>query len=167
MFDEAREEYSKLLAVSPDSVAALAGLAKADLADNRLEEARSTARKALARSPADSEINLLMGEILVAQHEYADAEPYLEHSLHARVDLLPHVHALLGQVLARTGRSKEALKELTEGLSSDEDGSVHYQLARLYKDAGDKKAAATALEESRRIRAKHDALAQAMLAPVH
>jgi tetratricopeptide (TPR) repeat protein len=167
MFDEAREEYSKVLAVSPDSVAGLAGLAKANYSDSKLAEARTDARKALARSPADSEINLLMGEILVAQREYADAEPYLEHSLHARPDLLPHVHALLGQVYARTGRPKEALKELTEGLSSDEDGSVHYQLANLYREAGDAKAAAAAFEESKRIRARHEALAQEMLAPVY
>jgi tetratricopeptide (TPR) repeat protein len=84
MFDEAREEYSKVLAVSPDSVAGLAGLAKADYADGRLEEAQIAAQKAVARNPADGEINLLMGEILVARREYAKAEPYLEQSLHAR-----------------------------------------------------------------------------------
>jgi len=166
MFDEAREEYLKVLAVSPDSVAGLAGLAKADYADGKLEEARSTAQKALARSPADSEINLLMGEILVARREYADAEPYLEHSLHARPDLLPQAHALLGQVCARTGRPKEAIKELTQGLASDEDGSVHYQLARLYQEAGDASAAAAAFEKSKQIRARYDALAQLMLEPV-
>lgn len=166
MFDEAREEYSKVLAASPDSVAGLAGLAKADYADGRLEQARSSAQKALARSPADSEINLLMGEILVAQHQYAEAEPHLERSLHARPDLLPHVHALLGQVCARTGRTKEAIKELTQGLASDEDGSVHYQLARLYQEAGDATAAAAAFEKSKQIRARYDALAQLTLDPV-
>jgi tetratricopeptide (TPR) repeat protein len=167
MFDEAREEYSKVLAVSPDSVAGLAGLAKADYADSRLEEAQITAQKALARNPADGEINLLMGEILVAQHEYARAEPYLKQSLHARADLLPHVHALLGQVFARTGRSKEAFKELTQGLASDEDGSVHYQLASLYREAGDSKAAAAAFEKSKQIRASHDELARKALMPIN
>ena len=166
MFDQAREEYSKVLAASPESVAGLAGLAKADYADGRLDEARSTAQKALARSPADGEINLLMGEILVARHAYAEAEPYLEHGLHARPDLLPHVHALLGQVYARTGRPKEAIKELTQGLASDEDGSVHYQLARLYQEAGDASAAAAAFEKSKQIRARHDALAELKFDPV-
>ena len=108
-----------------------------------------------------------MGEILVAQREYADAEPYLEHSLHARPDLLPRVHALLGEVFARTGRSKEALQELTQGLASDEDGSVHYQLARLYKEAGDLKAADAAFEKSKQIRANHDELARRALMPIN
>ena len=109
------------------ALAGLAGLATAFFADGRLEEARSTAQKALARSPADGEINLLLAEILVTQNEYANAEPYLKASLHVRPDLLPRVHALLGRVLARTGRPKEAIRELTQGLASDEDGSVHYQ----------------------------------------
>lgn len=167
MFDEAREEYSKVLAVSPDSVAGLTGLAAADLADGRLEEAQISARKALARSPADSEINLLMGEILVEQHEYADAEPYLNHGLHARPDLLPRVHALLGRVLARTGREKEAIEELRQGLASDDDGSVHYQLARLYQKMGDPKAADAAFEKSKQIRARRDDLAQRALMPIN
>jgi tetratricopeptide (TPR) repeat protein len=167
MFDEAREEYSKMLAISPASVAALSGLAAAYFAEARLEEAQAIAQKALAQNPADSDVNLLMGQILVARREYADAEPYLKQSLQARADLLPRVHALLGNVFARTGRSKEAFKELTQGLASDEDGSVHYQLASLYREAGDSKAAAAAFEESRQIRARHDALAQEMLAPVH
>ena len=167
LFDEAREEYSKVLAVSPDSVAGWAGLAKADYSDGKLDGARSAAQKALARSPADSEINLLMGEILVAQREYADAETYLQNSMHARADLLPRVHALLGQVFARTGRAKEALKELTQGLASDEDGSVHYQLARLYKEAGDEKAAYAAFEKAKQIRASHDELARRALTPIN
>jgi tetratricopeptide (TPR) repeat protein len=167
MFDEAREEYSKVLAISPDSLAGLAGLAAADFAGGRLEEAQITAQKALARSPVDSEVSLLMGEILVAQYQYADAEPYLKRSLHARPDLRPRVHALLGRVLARTGREKEAIQELKQGLASDEDGSVHYQLARLYQKMGDPKAADAAFEKSKQIRARRDDLAQRALMPIN
>ena len=167
MFDEARGEYSKMLAISPASVAALTGLAAAYFAEARLEEAQATALKALDLDPADSDVNLLMGQILVARREYADAEPYLKQSLQARADLLPRVHALLGNVFARTGRSKDALKELTQGLASDEDGSVHYQLASLYREAGDSKAAAAAFEKSKQIRASHDELARKALMPIN
>ena len=167
MFDEAREEYSKMLSISPDNFAGLAGLAAAFFADGRLEEARSTAQKALARSPADGETNLLLAEILVTQNEFADAEPYLKASLHVRPDLLPRVHALLGRVLARTGRQQEAIQELTQGLASDEDGSVHYQLAQLYRATGDSKAAEAAFEKSKQIQASHDELAQRAMMPVN
>ena len=128
-----------------------------------MEAAEATARKALNRDAADSELNLLLSEILVVEHKYAEAKPYLEHSLKARPDLLPRVHALLGRVYARMGRPKEAIAELTQGLASDEDGSVHYQLARLYQSAGDTKAAA--FQKSQQIRAHRDLPAQEGIAP--
>ncbi len=165
MFDQAREEYSKVLAISQDSEAGLAGFASANLADGKLEEARASAQKALGLHPKDCDLNLLMAEILVAQNEYENAGPYLERSRNVRPDLLPRVHALLGQVLARTGREKEAIEELKQCLASDEDGSVHYQLARLYQKMGDPKAAAAAFEESKEIRARSDDLAQKALLP--
>ncbi len=157
MFREAEDEYSKILEVEPDNLGGLAGLATAYLQDGHLDQARAAAEKAFTRDPADSEINLLMGEILVAQKEYAQAEPYLQRSLHARPDLLPRAHALLGRVYARTGRTDEAIRELNQGLASDEDGSVYYQLARLYQSSGDTKAAAEAFEKSEQIRRRRDA----------
>jgi tetratricopeptide (TPR) repeat protein len=166
MFEEAREEYSKVLAMSPDNVAALAGLASTDSADGRLEQARATAQRALAKHPEDGDLNLLMAEILIAQNEYEGAGPYLERSRQVRPALLPHVHALLGRVLAEKGREKEAIEELKQGLASDEDGSVYYQLARLYQRTGDRKAADAAFEKSKQIRASRDDLAQKALAPI-
>jgi len=63
----------------------------------------------------------------VAQREYADAEPYLEHSLQARPDLCASSRPARRGV-CENRPSKEALNELTQGLASDEDGSVHSSL---------------------------------------
>ena len=167
MFDQAREEYSKVLAISPDSEAGLAGFASANLAEGKLEEARASAQKALGLHPKDCDLNLLMAEILVAQNEYENAGPYLERSRNVRPDLQPRVHALLGRVLARTGREKQAIEELKQGVASDEDGSVYYQLARLYLEMGDPKAAAAAFEKSKQIRARSDELAERALMPIN
>jgi tetratricopeptide (TPR) repeat protein len=166
MFREAEEEYSKILTLDPNNIAGLSGLAAAFLHDGHYDEAQATAEKALARDSRDAEINLLMAEILVAQHKYTDAEPYVRRSLNARPDLLPRAHALLGRVYARTGREKEAIGELVQGLASDEDGSVHYQLARLYQSAGNAKAAAAAFEKSQQIRAKRELAARENLEPI-
>ena len=118
---------------------------------------------ALAMSPEDPDLNLLAGEILVEQHEWAQAENYLKHSLNAahplKPQMLPHVHVLLGRVYAQTDRPQEAISELQMGVASDEDGSVYYQLARLYTQLGNKAAAQDAiahvkeLEKERRERA--------------
>ncbi|MBV8820784.1 MAG: tetratricopeptide repeat protein [Acidobacteriaceae bacterium] len=166
LYREAEQEYSKLLALSPDNLAGLTGLAAAHFADGHLDEAQAAARKAFERDASDIDVNVLMAEILVARHEYAESEPYLQRSLRARPEMLPRVHALLGRVYARTGREKEAIHELMQGLSSDDDGSVYYQLARLYQKAGDAKAASAAFEKSRQIRSKRDASSQQAFVPV-
>ncbi|WP_263366536.1 tetratricopeptide repeat protein [Edaphobacter bradus] len=150
-YGDARAEYQKALALSPGDPAALAGLASAALRDGNVDQAFEAAQKALERAPEDPEINLLMAEALVERHELPDAEPFLKKGLNAKPQMLPHVHALLGRVYAATSRPQEAISELKIGLESDDDGSVHYQLARLYRQAGDDRNAAIAMEQMKAI----------------
>lgn len=157
--ESAEKQYKIAAALAPDDPAALYGLASADSEDSKEMQALSIAKTALRMSPADPEINLLTGEILVEEHEWASAGPYLKLSLHAKPQMLPHVHVLLGEVYEHTGQVEKAIIQLKLGLSSDEDGSVYYQLARLYGKTGNKAAEATAfahvklLESQRRKRA--------------
>lgn len=137
-YDDAVNEYNKALELSPNNPAALQGLGSAFLKDAKIDQAIAAVQKALQQSPDDPEVNLIMGEALVSQHKYSDAEPFLLESLSAKPQMLPHVHALLGEVYAANGKTQEAIRELKLGLSSDQDGSLHYQLARLYIKAGDK-----------------------------
>jgi tetratricopeptide (TPR) repeat protein len=137
-FGDAQKEYKKALQISPDDSAALLGLGTAYLQEAKVDEAIETARRAVAQSPSDPDVNLLMGEALVTHHMFPDAEPFLLKSLNAKPQMLPHVHALLGEVYAASGKTQEAIRQLKLGLVSDQDGSLHYQLARLYTKAGDK-----------------------------
>jgi tetratricopeptide (TPR) repeat protein len=57
----------------------------------------------------------------------------------------------LGRVYAETDRVEAAIAEYKLGLSTDEDGSIHYQVARLYQKSGNKVAAAEAFKESKRL----------------
>jgi predicted Zn-dependent protease len=88
-----------------------------------------------------------MAEVFVARHQFAAAEPYLQKALGAKPQMLPHVHALFGEVYADVGKTQEAIDQLTLGIQTDTDGSLHYQLARLYRKAGNAKAAAAAIEQ--------------------
>jgi len=147
LYDDAIREYRRALEIAPGDPAALLGLASAYLVDSNVPGAVDTIRMALKRAPDDPEMNLVLGEALVEQHQYAEAEACLKKALRAKPQTLPHVHALLGEVYSNTGRTAEAIQELKLGLSSDEDGSLHYQLARLYRQTGDTKDAAVALEQ--------------------
>jgi len=152
--DDAQAEYQKALALEPGNPAAMLGSASAYLSNNNLEKARDTARAALERSPQDPELNLIVAEAMVAQYQFADAEPYLMKSLKAKPQLLGHVHALIGKVYAETGRTSDAIRQLKMGESSDETGAVHYLLAQLYRRVGDTKNASAAIEQVKTIKQK-------------
>ena len=143
--DDAQAEYQKALAIAADDPAALLGLASAYLSNNNNNAAIETAKAALVRTPDDPELNLIMGEAMLAKSDYAGAEPCLRKALHAKPQMVPHVHALIGRIYAETGRTEEAIVELKLGAPSDEDGAIQYLLARLYRKLGNTEAANTAL----------------------
>jgi tetratricopeptide (TPR) repeat protein len=161
--EEAENEYQAAAALAPHDPSPLYGLASAYSQDSKPDQALSTVKSALGMSPGDADLNLLAGELLVEQHEWTQAESYLKQSLAAahplKPQMLPHAHVLLGQVYAQTDRPHDAISELQMGLASDQDGSVYYQLSRLYIQLGNKAAAQSAivhvkeLEQKRRERA--------------
>jgi hypothetical protein len=63
--------------------------------------------------------------------------------------VVPRIHALLGEIYAAQGDTQRAIAEYKLGLSSDDDGSVHFQLGRLYQKAGEAALAADAFATSK------------------
>ena len=114
------------------------------------------AQAALQRSPNDPELNLIVAEALIGQRQYAEAEPYLNKSLSGKPQMIPRIHALMGKVYAETGRTQEAIEQLKLGAPSDEDGSVEYLLARLYRQIGDTRDATDALNRMKTIKQQRD-----------
>lgn len=150
-FPDAEQEYRKALRLRPDDAGALFGLSLSLLTDGQNDEAQTVAQAVLGKDPDDPEFNALMGEILCARHDFSGAEPFLKKSLGAKPELLSRVHALLGSVYAKTNRTQEAIAELKLALPSDKDGTLHYQIARLYLKVGDRDAAKQAFETSKQI----------------
>jgi len=85
-----------------------------------------------------------------SSREQFDPE-FLQIGLAAKPQLVPRIHALLGQVYASGGDTKRAIEEYKLGLPSDDDGSVHFQLGRLYQKSGETKLAAEAFADSKAI----------------
>ncbi|MGB8028323.1 MAG: tetratricopeptide repeat protein [Terracidiphilus sp.] len=158
-FEQAESEYKEASLLAPRDTAPLFGLASAYLQDAKEYQALAIARTALDKNPDDPDFNLLTGEILIAGHEWSDAEAYLKRGMGAKPQMLPHLHVLLGEVYENTNRPQQAIAELLMGASSDETGGAYYQLARLYMSEGNKAAAEDAfahtkdLEKKRRERA--------------
>ena len=153
---EAEAEYRKALSRDPNSRPAQLSLAITLFTELKTEEALQIAKNILAQAPKDPEANLLAAEILVLDHRFQDAEPYLLNCRNLNSDLTPRVHVLLGRVYAETNRTSEAIAEYKLGVVLDEDGSLHYQLARLYRKAGVEAAAAEQMRLSKQLREKWD-----------
>ena len=150
-YADAEMEYKVALSINPKEFSALVGAATNYLQELRIDLAHEMIQNALAQNPSDAEGNYIMGEVLFAEHKYSDAEPYLQAGLTAKAQLVPRIHALLGQVYASEGDTKHAIDEYKLGLPSDDDGSVHFQLGRLYQKSGEAKLAADAFADSKAI----------------
>ncbi len=153
---DAEVEYRRAVALDPKNRTANIGLAIALFSELKTDEAFAIDRSILAEDPNDPEANLLAGEILVQQNLYAKAEPYLSKCQNLKPEFVPRLHALMGRVYAETDRIPAAITEYKAGLSTDEDGSIHFQLGRLYQKSGDKTAAEEAFRDSQRIRRQWD-----------
>jgi tetratricopeptide (TPR) repeat protein len=162
-WSEAESEYRKALALDPKSRSARLSLAIDLFTELKNEEALDLDKSLLAEVPDDPEANLLAGEILVQQHQFEQAEPYLDKCSNLKQDLRPQLHLMLGQVYSETGRIPEAISEYKLGLSTDQDGSIHYQLARLYQKSGDSAAASEQIRISKQLRERWDNQAHVVL----
>lgn len=150
-WEEAEAEYGKAVALESKSRSARLSLAIALFSQLKNDEAFDLDQSLLAEDAADPEANLLAGEILVQRNQFSEAEPYLRKCQELKPELLPRYHALLGRVFEETNRISAAITEYKLGLSSDENGSLHYQLARLYLKTGNKAAGDVAFKESKRL----------------
>jgi tetratricopeptide (TPR) repeat protein len=156
-YADAETEYKIALSINPKEFSALVGAATNYLQELRIDLAHEMIQNALVQNPSDPEANYIMGEVLLADHKYSDAEPYLQAGLAAKAQLVPRIHALLGQIYASEGETERAIKEYNLGLSSDDDGSVHFQLGRLYQKSGEAKLAAGAFQDSKTINQRKQA----------
>jgi tetratricopeptide (TPR) repeat protein len=150
-WDEAESEYRKAVVLDSKSHSARLGLAITLFTELKNDEALSLDESLLSENAADPEANLLAGEILVQRNQFRNAEPYLSKCSGLKTELLPRCHTLLGKVYAETERGPAAIAEFKLALSADSDGSIHYQLARLYQKSGNRAAAEAAFRESKRL----------------
>jgi tetratricopeptide (TPR) repeat protein len=150
-FEDAEREYRKSLTLRPQDTGALFGLSLALLGNGQRDEALHVAQAAIKDNPGDPELNAVMGEVLCQREEFLEAETYLKKSLNTKPEYIPHLHALLSKVYANTNRTQEAIAELKLALPEDKNGSLYYQIGRLYLKVGDRDSAQGAFVESKRL----------------
>ena len=107
-------------------------------------------QKLLPSGASSPDLNFMLGESLLRTEQPDQAVPYLEIALRADGEMLP-AHASLGLALSKLDRSADAIPHLEKALALDDDGSLHYTLARAYQQAGNAPRSRELMEQYQRI----------------
>jgi tetratricopeptide (TPR) repeat protein len=142
--EEAAQEYEKAIASDDQDASALIEYANFRSIAQEFPQAIDLLRKALALTPEDDKLRLLLGEAYVHNNEPALAIPYLYRSLKANPGG-EQQRLELAQVLHTVDRVSEAIAIL-EAAPSDPDGRISYVLSRYYALQGRKDKAKQAMD---------------------
>jgi tetratricopeptide (TPR) repeat protein len=109
----AREAYARALQTPPGPIAALAGLTKVDLAENKRDAARARIESRLATTPDDVELLRLSGATFVGMNDATRAESVYRHLLQVDSSSLDAYRGL-GNLYLSQNRLDEAKKEFED-----------------------------------------------------
>lgn len=147
---ESANEWRAALKLAPDDVKIKRQLAAALFDAQDYRSAMPLIQEQLAQEPNTPELNYLMGASLYRTEQAEKALPYLQRAVQGRPDILP-ADAALGLTLVSLNKSPEAIQYLRKALPLDDDGSVHYSLARAYRAAGESQLAAETMQQYQKI----------------
>ena len=151
-FAAAETEYNQVIDSGNNDPAAHLGLAQVYYQESLDDKVLQQLQFVLKADPTSPQGSLLMGQVLVRRHQYAEALPFLKSALDGSPLSRPLAHSLIARCLGAQGDYAGALAELKPALSADKAGIFHYQLYQIYQKLGDSKAAAAALQESEKLR---------------
>lgn len=132
---EAANEWRAAMKLAPDDPALEQQLAMVLHQGGDYQSSLPMFRKMLAAEPKSPDLNFFVGEAHLRLEQPEQALPYLEAAVRLNPKLLP-AHASLGLAYMRTGKPAEAISHLEPVLEADDDGSLHFQLARAYQASG-------------------------------
>ena len=151
---EAAAEWRAALALSPGDPQLQRELARSLFLAHRYEEVMPMLNQMLASGGSAPDLNFMLGESLWRTQQPEKAVPYLTAALKDDPDLLP-AHAALGMVDALLNKPAEAVPHLEKALSLDDDGSLHYSLARAYQAAGNSAQAQKTMQQYQQIKQRN------------
>jgi tetratricopeptide (TPR) repeat protein len=151
----ARQEFERVLELSPGNLPATEQLVDLDLADKDFDAATQLVNRELQAFPKQVTFRLLAAKIQIAQGRHDQAESTLQQAL----ELDPEnqgTYLLLAQLYSDTGQNQKALARLNEAMAKNPDNQSALMLAaKIYTDNKDYKAAADAYEKLLKIDPKY------------
>ena len=131
-FPDAVKEIREAVALAPGNPELETALAEALLRAHDLKPAIPLLDRLNREHPGDAALLLMLGDALVEDQQIDRAIPVLEQATKAP-GALPHAPASLGKAYVLAGRYQESLPFLQAAAATDDNGDVHYQMARAYQ----------------------------------
>jgi tetratricopeptide (TPR) repeat protein len=147
---DAAEELRKALGLMPDDAGLTKKLATSLYLAKSYEEALKLLER-LAQRDSSPDVLFLLGDTLLLVGRSGDAVRILEQAVAAEPTSLA-ARASLGRAYLQSGNAAAAVSHLELALKTDEDGSLHYQLARAYQATGRPELAKQTLDKYAAIR---------------
>jgi tetratricopeptide (TPR) repeat protein len=157
---ESKEELQKAASAWPEDRRIRREQANLHFIAHEYAAARPILEELLKHEPDSAELNLLLGATWLDSKEPAKAVVSLEKALRADPKRL-RTRALLGRAYVEAGQPLQAIPQLEAALPTDEDGSLHFQLARAYRETGRAEQATRTLEAFQQLRRANEARQQA------
>lgn len=134
-YGDAASEWREALKLSPASTQIQKELAISLKFNQDYTAALPLLQELLRLEPTSPELNYLVGDTLLEQQQVAEAIPFLKRAIAKNPKSLP-AHKSLARAELAAGNTGEAISQLKIALSTDTDGSLHYQLAHAYQASG-------------------------------
>lgn len=134
-YAESAREWEAALKFAPENRYYRLRLAIALSSGYQYERAREILEDLLKQAPQSAELNFWLGFTLLGLLETEKAIPFLNKAV-AADPTRPRAHKELGRAYMQAGLIEKAIPHLEIALPSDDDGSLHYQLAQAYRNAG-------------------------------
>lgn len=134
-YSEAAAELRKALELSPADARLKKDLALSLQLGQDYVAALPLFQELLHQQPDSAEFNYFVGDTLLDLQRSKEALPFLKRAV-LRDPKSPAVHKALARCELATGEPANAIPHLKLVLPSDEDGTLHYQLAQAYRANG-------------------------------
>ena len=156
LLGEAIDDLKRAAETWPEDLRIRRELATMLFVANDSEGARPLLEDLLRRAPDSAELALLVGETWLKTQQPGKAIPFLERAA-SRDPKLLRARALLGRAYLEVGETVKAIPSLQAALHTDQDGSLHYQLARAYRATGRADLASQSLKQFQEIQRSAEA----------
>lgn len=138
---KAIEEYRTAVAMKPSVPNLHYSLGHLLWKELKTDEARKEFNAELELNPRHGGALRDLGSTYLSEHQPEKALPYLQRAFEVEPGD-PDIHSDLGSAYADLHDYAKAESELKAAIAGDQDGSVHYRLARVYQAEGKKESAA-------------------------